>query len=410
MPNHAVPRVLLNFVCPQLCKRSSIGRILRKALRVLHFKKRHLLLNVAILMRTWVKYNGLAFLAVLAGTADFAHSAPAGGSVVSGDASINTAGAVTDIQQNSQNIVINWQSFNIQAGEQVNFIQPLTSSIALNRDFSGAPSEIFGSLNANGQVFIFNTAGVLIGSGATVNVGGLFLSDMTLTDDEFNRYTQTGDMTLVDSDGRIGGVRVEGAVTTTTRNGITLIAQFIENDGTLTANDGNINLAVAGGPIVITDASGEIGVQISQGILQDISPDAVLLDNAGEIRAVNGNIHINVQYLSSLNVQAVRNTGLVNAIGIGYGEITQNIVLQPPPTVIDDEQQADDIVSEVLGNDNNLDDLDRPLVERPSSDVSALDSLIEDCPPDESRNSECEKKRAIKRYLGRLLIGGSLPD
>lgn len=329
---------------------------------------------------------------------------------MSGDAAINTAGAVTDINQSSQNLVINWQSFNIQAGEQVNFIQPQSSSIALNRDFSGVPSEIFGNLNANGQVYLLNAAGVLIGSGASVNVAGLFLSDMSVSDEEFERFSQSGEMILTDSNAQQGGIRIEGAITTSTRNGITLISQFIDNSGSMTANDGNINLAIADGPIVVTDAAGSIGVQISQGITRDISPDRVLLDNAGDIRAINGNININIQYLSSLNVQAVRNTGLINAIGIGYGEINQTIVLQAPPPVIDDGLQTDEIVSESLGNDNLPDQRDDALAERPTDNLSALDGLVEDCPADSTQDKECEKKRAIKRYLGRLLIGGSLPE
>lgn len=356
-----------------------------------------------VLTITWI---------VLGSTVAPAFAAPVGGAIVSGSGSITPNGAITDIQQNSNNLVINWQSFNIQAGEQVNFIQPQSSSIALNRDFSGVPSEIFGNLNANGQVYLLNTAGILISSGASVNVAGLFLSDMSVSDDEFDRFSQTGEMILTDSNTQQGGIRIEGAVTTSTRSGITLISQFIDNSesGSLTANDGNINLTVAGGPIVVTDAAGSIGVQISQGVVQDLSPDAVLLDNAGDVRAINGNIHINLQYLSSLNVQAVRNTGLINAIGIGYGEINQNIVLQAPPAVIDDGLQTDEIVSESLGNDNLPDERDDALAERPTDNLSALDNLIEDCQADSLQDKECEKKRAIKRYLGRLLIGGSLPE
>jgi filamentous hemagglutinin family protein len=354
-----------------------------------------------VLMINWIVLGSFA-APVLA--------APVGDVIVSGSGSISRNGAITDIQQNSNNLVINWQSFNIQAGEQVNFIQPQSSSIALNRDFSGVPSEIFGNLNANGQVFLLNTAGILIGSGASVNVAGLFLSDMSVSDDEFDRFSQTGEMILTDSNTQQGGIRIEGAVTTSTRSGITLISQFIDNSGSLTANDGNINLAVAGGPIVVTDAAGSIGVQISQGVVQDLSSDAVLLDNAGDIRAINGNILINMQYLSSLNVQAVRNTGLINAIGIGYGEINQNIVLQAPQAVVDDGLQTDEIVSESLGNNNLPDERDDALAERPTDNLSALDNLIEDCEADSLQDKECEKKRAIKRYLGRLLIGGSLPE
>lgn len=349
----------------------------------------------------WMGFAGLIALpmASLAG--------PSNGSIVSGSGQITYGAAVTDIQQDTANMLIDWQSFNIQAGEQVNFMQPSSSAIALNRDFSGVASEIFGALNANGQVYLLNTAGVLIGSSATINVGGLLISDMDASDITMDGDTNAGSMTLYDADTLQGGITVEGAITTTTRNGVTLIAQFIDNSGTITANNGDVNLAIANGPIVVTNTNGTMGVEISSGVTQDISPDAVLLDNSGEIRAINGNINIDIQYLSNLNLQAVRNTGLVNAVGVGYGEINQNIVLQAPPLVIDTTTPADEVVSDSLGVDVSISE---STTKQPTDNLTSLDRLVEDCQSDDFEDKECIKKRAIKRYLGRLLIGGSLPE
>lgn len=336
-------------------------------------------------------------------------AAPTGGNIASGTGSIVPVGNQTNIQQDTANMVINWQSFNIQSGEQVNFNQPSASAIALNRDFSGVASEIFGDLNANGQVYLFNTAGILIGPTANINVSGLFLSDFNVTDTDFDNFTQGGSMTLTDGNSQTGGITIEGAVTTTTRSGITLISQFIDNSGTLTANNGNINLAVAGGPIVVTDSGGQIGVQISDAVTNDISPNQVLLDNSGNISANNGDINIKIQYLSSLNTRAVRNTGNVNAVGIGYGRINQTIVLQAPTPEIPVDSPADATISDALSNDADP-AADQMLTEEPTDNATALDRLIADCQSDDPADKECNRKRAIKRYLGRLLIGGSLPD
>ncbi|HVK99804.1 MAG TPA: filamentous hemagglutinin N-terminal domain-containing protein [Dongiaceae bacterium] len=333
---------------------------------------------------------------------------PTNGVVVSGDASINS-GTLTTIQQNSSHVAIDWGSFNIQTGEQVVFLQPGSSSVALNRDFSGIPSEIFGSLQANGQVFLFNTAGVLIGPSASINVGGLLASDMSLSDDEFARLQAENQMTLTDANPNSGGVTNHGAVTTNTRNGITLVGQYIDNTGTLTANNGNVNLAVADGPIVITDASGLLGVQLSQGVGRDISPNNVLLNNSGEIRAIQGDIDINIQYLNSLNVQAVNNTGLVNAVGIGYGNINQNIVLQPAPLPPEDQTEVVDIISDSFVKDSE-DSKNGLAGDAPRKPATSMDDLIANCNENEDNSSNCKKQNAIKRYLGRLLIGGSLPD
>src|SRR5258708_10424066 len=74
------------------------------------------------------------------------------------------------------------------AGGAVTFKQPGSSSIALNRIFQASPSKIFGSLNANGQVYVVNLNGFLFGPTATVNVGSLLVSSLplSLTDSNFS--------------------------------------------------------------------------------------------------------------------------------------------------------------------------------------------------------------------------------
>ena len=114
-----------------------------------------------------------------------ATAGPVGGVVAVGTASINTGATNTTINQSSQNAVINWQSFNIAAGQTVQFVQPNSSSVALNRVLGSDPTAIFGSLLANGNVFLVNPNGVLFGRGAQVNVGGLVASTLNLSDRDF---------------------------------------------------------------------------------------------------------------------------------------------------------------------------------------------------------------------------------
>ena len=61
------------------------------------------------------------------------NAGPAGGVVAAGSAGIAVNGARTTITQTTQNAAINWQSFGIAAGEAVQFLQPNSSSVALNR-------------------------------------------------------------------------------------------------------------------------------------------------------------------------------------------------------------------------------------------------------------------------------------
>jgi len=112
-------------------------------------------------------------------------SAPTGGTVVGGAGNINHSGLNTTINQNTQNLAVNWQSFDVNTNERVQFIQPNTSSIALNRILSNNGSVIQGQIDANGQVILVNPHGVFFSSTATVNVGGLIASTLDMTPSDF---------------------------------------------------------------------------------------------------------------------------------------------------------------------------------------------------------------------------------
>jgi filamentous hemagglutinin family protein len=107
---------------------------------------------------------------------------PDGGRVTVGNATITAARNRLTVNQTSQNTAINWNSFNIGAGNTVTFVQPNRNSIALNRVVGGDASVIMGNLNSNGQVFLINPNGVLFGRGAQVSVGGLVASTLDMSD------------------------------------------------------------------------------------------------------------------------------------------------------------------------------------------------------------------------------------
>lgn len=77
---------------------------------------------------------------------------PTGASIVSGVASLQQTGANLTITQSTQQLITNWQTFNIGSDASVRFVQPSASSVALNRVQSAAPSAIYGSLSSNGQL------------------------------------------------------------------------------------------------------------------------------------------------------------------------------------------------------------------------------------------------------------------
>ena len=113
-------------------------------------------------------------------------ASPQGGVIVDGQGSIQIPDATTTtIQQNSQSLVLNWDSFNLDVNETVNFNQPSSTAAALNRIFDQNPSQIFGSINANGRVFLSNPNGLIFGPTATVNVAALIATNLRISPDDF---------------------------------------------------------------------------------------------------------------------------------------------------------------------------------------------------------------------------------
>src|ERR1700741_1704363 len=68
-------------------------------------------------------------LAMLMGGALHAQSLPTGGNIVGGQGHIGSAGNTMTVQQNSSRLAINWNSFNIGAGNTVVFNQPSSSAV-----------------------------------------------------------------------------------------------------------------------------------------------------------------------------------------------------------------------------------------------------------------------------------------
>jgi filamentous hemagglutinin family protein len=100
---------------------------------------------------------------------------PTGMAVSSGSASTHQSGSQLTITA-SQNAFLNWNTFNIAAGETTIFKQPSASSIVWNRVNDPNPSQIFGNLQANGIVVLLNSSGFYFGPNSFVSAAGLVVS------------------------------------------------------------------------------------------------------------------------------------------------------------------------------------------------------------------------------------------
>lgn len=232
-----------------------------------------------------------------------AHAQPVGGTVAAGQAVIGGTAAATTVTQTSANAVINWQSFGIRAGESVQFIQPGSSSVTLNRVTGGDPSSILGSLSANGKIFIVNPAGVLFGSTASVNVGGLLASSLDIGNADF----MAGDYKFSGSGSGSGTVSNAGRITAAEGGYVALLGQQVSNQGLISATMGSVVLAAGRAVTVQVGGDGLLNVAVTQGAMD------ALVNNGGVIRADGGQVLMTTQAAGSLLSNAVNNTGLVQA-------------------------------------------------------------------------------------------------
>ncbi len=106
-----------------------------------------------------------------------------GSAAVSQNANVNVP--VMTVQQNTDRAIINWNTFNIGRDASVVFQQPAASAVILNRVLDSNPSQIFGNLQSNGQVFLLNPAGVFFGPGSSVDVGGLVATTHAMANKDF---------------------------------------------------------------------------------------------------------------------------------------------------------------------------------------------------------------------------------
>ncbi len=75
---------------------------------------------------------------------------------MNGSAGFATSGNTLTVT-NTPGTIINWQGFSIGSNEVTRFAQQSASSAVLNRVVGNDPSNILGTLQSNGRVFLINT-------------------------------------------------------------------------------------------------------------------------------------------------------------------------------------------------------------------------------------------------------------
>lgn len=263
-----------------------------------------------ILYRRLLKTTALIALTVMP---VHAYAGPEGGVTTSGSAAISSSGTTTTIHQSTDRAIIRWNSFDVGVSESVQFVQPSSSSITVNRIQDTKASRIDGRIGANGNIILLNPNGVVFGATAVVDVNGLVASSSDLEDD--SGFMAGGAVKLTRPGRADAAIINHGSITAREGGLVGLVAPGVENHGVIEARLGRV--ALASGDIATIDLAGD-------GLIKIEVTDAVLAQhvlNTGTIRADGGSIILTAAQARGMVDALVTNTGTLQANTVTVGGV-----------------------------------------------------------------------------------------
>ena len=239
---------------------------------------------------------------------------PTGGSVAAGSATIGTpSNGTLNINQSTNQAVINWNSFSVGKSGTVNFNQPNSSSATLNRVLGSTPSWIAGTINAPGTVLLVNPNGIAITKSGVINTGSFAASTLDISNADFmaGNYRFTGN-------GGSAAVRNAGRINVSDGGFAALLGGQIGNSGIISARLGKVGLGA--GELITLDFAGDgflsVAVPSSQ-IGKLVNASGALVSNRGKIRADGGQVFLSAATASNILRDAVNVPGSIRANSVG---------------------------------------------------------------------------------------------
>lgn len=248
---------------------------------------------------------------------------PLNGAVVSGAATGSVSGTQLTVDQTTARAVLDWTSFNIDAGKSVLFNQPSVASAVLNRvNGDTNASQISGSLTANGTVMLMNPNGVMFGAGSVVNVGSLIATTGTI---DRSAFESAGHANITGAAGSISNFGTIAA-TAGTSGLVALVAPSVVNQGIISASGGSIAL---GGATAAT-------ISLNGGLYEFAIPGGaggIGVSNTASATLDAANIHLGVGDAANLlsgviNLEGVQQA--TNAIVVNGHTVELKSALQAP--------------------------------------------------------------------------------
>lgn len=230
--------------------------------------------------------------------------------VRSGTATIdlsNTNHAV--ITQQSNKAIIDWRQFSIPSGSTVQFVQPNASSMVLNRVTGSQASQIDGNLLANGQVWLLNPSGVMIGNGGSINTASFLASTLDINNNDFLNGRYRFDATT-NTTGRV----VNAGTIKAAENGyVVLSGAQINNEGVIEAKLGSVLLG--SGQAMTLDLVGDklLSFAINTPVATLPTNGKANIENSGRITAQGGKVMMTARTATDVMHSVINVSGVVDA-------------------------------------------------------------------------------------------------
>ena len=241
--------------------------------------------------------------AVNAQTTPPPNTLPTNGTFAAGTGTIHTPTPENylRVDQSSTKGIINWDTFSIGSAAHVHFNHDAgRAGMTLNRVTTNEASQIYGRLSSTGQIFLVNNAGVLFAPGASVNVGALLASTLSITDQNFLE----GNYQFYNP-GSAGSVTNQGSIITS--GGYTaLLGPQVSNEGVILASAGKVALA-AGNAVSLTIADSLISVVVAEPAYK------ASVINTGTVQADGGTVLLKAKSLDGLLDTVINTSGVVRA-------------------------------------------------------------------------------------------------
>jgi len=231
--------------------------------------------------------------------------------VVQGEASFYGIGSQTLQIVAADTTVIHWEDFSIASNELTQFIQPDVTSTVFNHVMTGNPSQLLGHLKANGNVYLFNPNGVLVGKDGKVDTAGFFCSTLDVLNEK-GQYSGDSKASIVN----------QGTILASSGD-VILLSYCVDNQGSIEAPSGVVGLG-AGERILIQTTGDErllIQPQVTAGSMLENSGQIVALQ--AELKSAGTPFALAINHKGSIDALSLQETG--GKIFLVAGEGTVNV-------------------------------------------------------------------------------------